>query len=151
MDEQEQGCTRKPKAQLEIVKLAIEAGADAPVAVRQLQKRHDFTQPQLMTCLVLRAYWKTTYRGVIEQLQVSGELRRAMGLKQLPNYSTLNSSPAARACWRCWTMLSTLARAAEEADDSACREAAMDATGLETSSAGAHREARSLAVNARVS
>ena len=55
------------------------------------KSRHDFTQPQLMTCLVLRAYWKTTYRGVIEPLEVSGELRRAMGLRTLPNDSTLNA------------------------------------------------------------
>ena len=100
------------------------------------KSRHDFTQPQLMTCLVLRSYWKTTYRGVIEQLQVSGELRRAMGLRQLPNYSTLNKfAHRAGVLEVLDEMLSTLAEAAEEADGTACREAAMDATGLETSSA----------------
>jgi len=30
--------------------------------------RHDFTQRQLLSCLILRAYLKTTYRGVLEVL-----------------------------------------------------------------------------------
>src|ERR1700729_235141 len=52
--------------------------------------RHDFTQRQLMSCLILRAYLKTTYRGVLELLAVSPPLRRCLGLSEkLPHYSTL--------------------------------------------------------------
>ncbi|RIK62986.1 MAG: hypothetical protein DCC65_16745, partial [Planctomycetota bacterium] len=50
---------------------------------------HKFTQRQLMTCLVLRAYTKTTYRGVIELLEASGQLRRILCMERLPHYSTL--------------------------------------------------------------
>src|SRR5689334_6578617 len=50
---------------------------------------HKFTQPQLMTCLILRALTKTTYRGLIEFLEVSPVLQEAMGLKSLPHFSTL--------------------------------------------------------------
>ena len=50
---------------------------------------HKFTQGQLITCLVLRAYLKTTYRGIIEILETSDALRERMGLKRLPHYSTL--------------------------------------------------------------
>jgi hypothetical protein len=32
------------------------------------RSRHDFTQRQLMSCLILRAYLKTTYRGVLDLL-----------------------------------------------------------------------------------
>jgi hypothetical protein len=42
-----------------------------------------------MAYLVLCTYWKSTYRGVIEQLAVSAEVREAIGLSKLPNYSTL--------------------------------------------------------------
>ena len=42
---------------------------------------HKFTQSQLMACLVLRAYLKTTYRGIIDLLGVSEELRSRLGLK----------------------------------------------------------------------
>lgn len=50
---------------------------------------HLFTQPQLMTCLILRAYLKTTYRGVIEILETSEALREALDLRRIPHYSTL--------------------------------------------------------------
>ncbi len=46
-------------------------------------------QEQLLTCLILRAYLKTTYRGVIEVLEVSDALRERLGLQALPHYSTL--------------------------------------------------------------
>lgn len=134
----------KPKAMVQFVKLSMKLARMHLSAYGSYKSRHDFTQPQLMTCLVLRAYWKTTYRGVIEQLEVSGELRRAMGLKSLPNYSTLNKFAHRVGVLEVLdVMLSTLAKAAHEADDSACKESAMDATGLETSSASAHYVSRS--------
>ncbi len=53
------------------------------------KSRHTFTQPQLMTCLILRAYLRSTYRGVIEVVRASEKLQETMGLRKLPNYSTL--------------------------------------------------------------
>lgn len=134
----------KPKALVEFVKLSMKLARMHLSPYGSYKSRHDFTQPQLMTCLVLRAYWKTTYRRVIEQLEVSGELRRAMGLKQLPNYSTLNKFAHRVGVLEVLdAVLATLAEAAQAADGSACKEAAMDATGLETSSASAHYVSRS--------
>lgn len=48
-----------------------------PYSHEQAPKR--YTQPQLMTCLVLKAYLKTTYRGVIEIIDTSDKLRDAIG------------------------------------------------------------------------
>jgi hypothetical protein len=45
------------------------------------RSRHDFTQRQLMACLILRAYTKTTYRGVLELLTVSSTLRQELGVQ----------------------------------------------------------------------
>src|SRR5262245_56909598 len=54
------------------------------------RSRHDFTQRQLMSCLVLRAYLKATYRGVMEVLALSSTLRQLLGLTdKLPHYTTL--------------------------------------------------------------
>jgi hypothetical protein len=54
------------------------------------RSRHDFTQRQLMTCLILRAYLKTTYRGVLDLLATSSGLRQQMGLTdKLPHFTTL--------------------------------------------------------------
>lgn len=36
------------------------------------KSQHDFTQKQLMTCLILRAYLKTTYRGLVNFLAGHG-------------------------------------------------------------------------------
>jgi hypothetical protein len=52
--------------------------------------RHDFTQCQLMTCLILRAYLKTTYRGVVDLLAASPNLRQRIGLTgKLPHFTAL--------------------------------------------------------------
>jgi hypothetical protein len=48
-----------------------------------------FTQPQLMSCLVLKAYLKQTYRGIIELLEASDQLRAALGLERVPAHQTL--------------------------------------------------------------
>jgi hypothetical protein len=40
-------------------------------------------------CLILRAYLKTTYRGIIEVMETSEALKKCLGLRRLPHYSTL--------------------------------------------------------------
>ena len=55
-----------------------------------VRSRHDFTQRQLMTCLILKAYLKTTYRGVVEILAISPQLQQRLGMEgKLPHYTTL--------------------------------------------------------------
>lgn len=57
--------------------------------------RHDFTQRQLMTCLILRVYLKTTYRGVLDLLAASPPLRERLGLSEkLPHFTTLQKFSA---------------------------------------------------------
>lgn len=52
--------------------------------------RHDFTQSQLMACLVLKVYLKTTYRGVVDFLEGHSALREVLGLEgKLPHYTCL--------------------------------------------------------------
>jgi hypothetical protein len=48
-----------------------------------------FTQQQLFAILVLRQFFKTDYRGVVQLLQDFGDLRRVLKLKKVPHYSTL--------------------------------------------------------------
>ena len=59
------------------------------------RSRHDFTQRQLMSCLILKAYLKTSYRGVIDWLQGHGALRKALGLDESkpPNRVVATPSP----------------------------------------------------------
>ena len=53
------------------------------------KSRKDFTQAQLLTCLVLRAITKNNYRGICELLLLSPALREAIGLTKVPHWTTL--------------------------------------------------------------
>src|SRR5580698_8088354 len=73
-----------------VAALAMQLGFRHLADYGATRSRHDFTQRQLMACLILRAYTKTTYRGVLELLAISPGLRRELGLRdKLPHYSTL--------------------------------------------------------------
>ncbi len=47
-----------------------------------------FTQPQLLTPLVLKGQMGHTYRSVSEYLAGSPSIRKVLGLRSVPNYST---------------------------------------------------------------
>jgi hypothetical protein len=51
--------------------------------------RHDFTQPQLFACLVLREHQKKSYRGVEALLEDSPLWREDIGLLRTPDHNTL--------------------------------------------------------------
>jgi len=48
-----------------------------------------FTQHQLFAILVLRQFFRTDYRGVVQLLSDLSDLRTALDLKKVPHYSTL--------------------------------------------------------------
>jgi hypothetical protein len=92
--------------------------------------RHDFTQRQLMSCLILRAYLKTTYRGVLDLLAASQSLRAILGLEdKLPHYTTLQKfSARSQVLAIVQQMLQRIG--SQVAGQSASPSVAMDATGL---------------------
>ena len=51
-----------------------------------------YTQPQLFTCLVLKTFFKTDYRGVVTLLQDLPDLRRVIGLRGVPHFTTLQKA-----------------------------------------------------------
>jgi hypothetical protein len=81
--------SKKPNILVAVAKLSMRLSSKYMQPYSCNKGRHTYTQPQLMTCLILRAYLKTTYRGVIDILGASDQLREALGLTTLPNYSTL--------------------------------------------------------------
>lgn len=48
-----------------------------------------FTLPQLAACVLLKEYRQLDWRGIEALLELSPPLRRALGLKQVPDFSTL--------------------------------------------------------------
>jgi hypothetical protein len=51
-----------------------------------------YTQPQLFTCLVLKVFYKTDYRGITTQLHEFQELRQTIGLRCVPHFTTLQKA-----------------------------------------------------------
>jgi len=126
-----------------VAELAMQLGGRHLADYGATRSRHDFTQRQLMACLILRAYLKTTYRGVLELLAVSPPLRQRLGLGgKLPHFTTLQKfSARSKVLEIADAMIQTIGRAAgrQISEPSA---AAMDATGLETTTASAHFQCR---------
>ena len=95
------------------------------------RSRHDFTQRQLMSCLILRAYLKTTYRGLLDLLAASPALRERMGLtEKLPHFTTLQKfSSRSQVLAIARKLVATIGQSAA-AQTSEPTAMAMDATGL---------------------
>jgi hypothetical protein len=73
-----------------VAELAMRLGGRHLADFGATRSRHDFTQRQLMACLILRAYLGTTYRGILELLAISPPLRKQLGLgEKLPHFTTL--------------------------------------------------------------
>jgi hypothetical protein len=77
------------KSAVRLAREALAAGRTALPVYSSRFSRHDFTQPQLFALLALRQFLKTDYRGLVALLAEWAELRRALGLKKVPHYSTL--------------------------------------------------------------
>ena len=124
---------------LAVAELSMRSGRACMASYSHAKSPHKFTQAQLMTCLVLRAYLKTTYRGIIEILETSAALRAAMGLDRLPHYSTLKRlADRSDVLEITDAMLADILKRVGIVGD----EVAMDSTGLETTSASAHYRSR---------
>lgn len=95
------------------------------------RSRHDFTQRQLMSCLILRVYLKTTYRGVLDVLAASQSLRQRLGLAdKLPHFTTLQKfSARSHVIAIAQKLLAHIGRSAA-VQTSGQMELAMDGTGL---------------------
>ena len=50
---------------------------------------HIYNQPQLFTILAMKTYLKTTYREIIEILDVSDKIIKYLKLNKLPHYTTI--------------------------------------------------------------
>ena len=106
------------------------------------RSRHDFTQRQLMACLILRAYLKTTYRGLLDILAGHSGLRGVLGLEEkLPHFTTLQKfSARSEVLEIADAMIGQIGQWSLRQQTKPGKRAAvaMDATGMETTTASAH-------------
>ncbi len=95
-----------------------------------------FTQPQLFACVILKAHMGCTYRRAEELLILMPAVREAIGLEQVPRFTTLQAfadRPDILALID--HVLASIGRAVSKARP---QDAAIDGTGLEVTSASAH-------------
>jgi len=78
--------TKSPRA---VAREALRLAQEALPAYSSKYSRKDYTQHQLFAVLALKTFLKTDYRGVVAHLADFAELRRDLGLDDLPHYSTL--------------------------------------------------------------
>ena len=81
--------SRTTKDPIALARAALEAGKEALTDYSHPKSPHKFTQPQLFAMLVLKQFFKLDYRGTVQWLARWSELRQALELKRVPNYSTL--------------------------------------------------------------
>ena len=77
------------KSPVALAREALKVGQSGLPSYSSRFSRRDFTQPQLFAILALRQFFKTDYRGVVQLLADLSDLRKALGLKKVPHYSTL--------------------------------------------------------------
>jgi hypothetical protein len=134
--------TPKPSGKLEkIAELAMRLGGKHLADYGSARSRHDFTQRQLMSCLILRAYLKATCRGLIAVLDGPPRLRAVLGMAdKLPHDTTLQKFGTRSEVLKIAdAMIAQTGRAARRAQGRREPEVAVavDATGMESSVASA--------------
>jgi hypothetical protein len=77
------------KSTLALAREALAVGQRALPPYSGPRSRHDYTQPQLFALLVVRQTLRLDYRALATLVAEWGELRRAVGLRRAPHYSTL--------------------------------------------------------------
>jgi hypothetical protein len=78
--------TKSPRA---VAREALALARATLPAYSSKYSRKDFTQHQLFAVLALKTFLKADYRGVVAALADFAELRADLGLKKVPDHSTL--------------------------------------------------------------
>lgn len=130
MSQSNKGGARPPVIE-RVAELAMKLSQPHLADYGATRSRHDFTQRQLMTCLVLRAYLKSTYRGVLDVLAASASLRQCLGLTdKLPHFTTLQKfSARSQVVAIVQKLVAVIGQQAAQQQAGSCA-VAMDATGL---------------------
>ena len=78
------------KSPIRLAQIALNSARKALPKYSCEDSRQDFTQAQLFAILVLKAFFKTDYRGIIQLLKDFSDLRKTLRLEtKIPHYSTL--------------------------------------------------------------
>jgi Transposase domain (DUF772) len=77
---------------LALARMALSIAQEALPAYSSKFSRRDFTQHQLFALLALREFLKVDYRGLEVVLREWAELREVLGLRKVPDHSTIQKA-----------------------------------------------------------
>ena len=77
------------KSTLTVARMALRAARDSLPDYAHRKSPKKFTQPQLLAALVIKEFLQLDYRGFHVLLMEWSDLRRALGLKKVPHFTTL--------------------------------------------------------------
>jgi len=128
---------RKPTLLRRVAALALEASRRCLPDYSHPKSPRRYTQPQLLACLVLKAYLKQTYRGIVEILQESDGLRQALDLAEdsIPRHTTLEEFASRLGGPE---VIDQVIGECLKMDGRPVEELASDSTGLQSSTASSH-------------
>ena len=84
--------TRTSKSPKAVAAVAYNAAKRTLPLFSHLKSPKKFTQPQLVACLVLKEFFRTDYRGIMEILEDSSDLQKILELRETPHYTTLQKA-----------------------------------------------------------
>jgi hypothetical protein len=84
--------SRTSKSPRKVALVALAVGKDALPEYSHRFSPKVFTQAQLFTCLVLKEFFRTDYRGIQAILADSPDLRQVIALKKTPHFTTLQKA-----------------------------------------------------------
>jgi len=126
---------------VQIAKLALRLARRHLAPYSHPKSPRTYTQPQLFACLIVKAHLGVTYRKAEELITLMPAVREAIGLDQVPRFTTLQTF-AARP--EILAIVDDVLRQIGRAVNRACpQDAAIDGTGMETTVASAHFVSRS--------
>lgn len=82
------------KSPRRVLQVAYDAACQALPAHRHPFSPKKFTQPQLLSGLVLKEFLRLDYRGSVAHLVDHPDLRRAIGLEAVPHFTTFHKAAA---------------------------------------------------------
>jgi len=77
------------KSTLTVARMAIRAARDSLPDYSHRKSPKKFTQPQLLAALVIKEFLQLDYRGLHVLLTEWSDLRRVLGLRKVPHFTTL--------------------------------------------------------------
>lgn len=83
---------RTSKSPNAVAKVAYAIAQQSVPAYSNPKSPHKFTQPQLVTILVLKEFFKMDYRGIMELLIDTSDLRESFDLVTVPHYTTIQKA-----------------------------------------------------------